>query len=126
MKIAAANYPITYHASLADWEAHAERWLSELEAVDIALFPEYGSLELVSLLDAAVQQDAQAQVKAMQAFHGAFLHLYERLARKYRITVVAPSFPLRTGEKMINRAYVFSPQGLMGYQDKLFMTPFEK
>lgn len=26
---------------------------------------------------------------------------------------------------MINRAYVFTPSGLAGYQDKLFMTPFE-
>lgn len=127
MRIAAANYPVKYHASLSEWEAHVDRWLNELKgkAIDIALFPEYGSLELVSLLSRELQQDAYAQIRAMEIFHDAFLNLYERLARTYGMTLVAPSYPLRAGEKMINRAYVFSPSGLAGYQDKLFMTPFE-
>ncbi|MBX2951645.1 MAG: carbon-nitrogen hydrolase family protein [Leadbetterella sp.] len=127
MRIAAANYPVKYHESLPVWEAYVEGWLRELagQEVDIAVFPEYGSVELVSLLSRELQQDAYAQIRAMEEFHGAFLELYSGLARRYGMTVVAPSYPLRSGEKMINRAYVFGPSGLAGYQDKLFMTPFE-
>lgn len=127
MRIAAANYPVKYHESLAEWEAYVDGWLNELAGreVDVALFPEYGSVELVSLLSRELQQDAHAQIRAMQVFHEAFVELYGRLARKYGMVLVAPSYPLKTGEKIINRAYVFSPSGLAGYQDKLFMTPFE-
>lgn len=128
MRIAAANYPIKYHDSLSGWEAYVDGWLKELDGKepDIALFPEYGSVELVSLLSRELQQDAMAQIRAMEQFHDAFLELYARLARKYGMIVVAPSYPLKQGNKIFNRAYVFSPAGLAGYQDKLFMTPFEK
>lgn len=127
MKIAAANYPVKYHESLSAWEAHAGRWLRELNGknVDIAVFPEYGSVELVSLLSRELQQDAYAQIRAMEEFHDAFLELYATLARQHEMIVVAPGFPVSERDKVINRAYVFSPAGLAGYQDKLFMTPFE-
>ena len=127
MRIAAANYPVKYHGSLPEWEAYVEGWFSELagKEVDIALFPEYGSVELVSLLSPERQHDAYAQIRAMEEFHEAFLALYGGLARKYGMTVVAPSYPVSMGKKIINRVYVFGPSGLAGYQDKLFMTPFE-
>lgn len=127
MRIAAANYPVKYHESLPGWKAYVDGWFRELSGkeVDVAVFPEYGSVELVSLLSRELQQDAYAQIRAMEEFHGAFLELYGDLARRYGMVVVAPSYPVRSGEKMINRAYVFGPSGLAGYQDKLFMTPFE-
>ncbi|MCD8539755.1 MAG: hypothetical protein LRY55_08295 [Leadbetterella sp.] len=127
MKIAAANYPIKYHESLSAWKSDVEGWFRELsgKAVDVALFPEYGSVELVSLLDKELQKDAFRQIRAMEVFHEDFLVLYEGLAREYGMIVVAPSYPLKADEKIINRAYVFGPSGLAGYQDKLFMTPFE-
>lgn len=128
MRVAAANYPLKYHASLPEWEAWVDLWLSELagKGVDVAVFPEYGSIELVSLLSKELQQDAHAQIRAMATFYEAFLALYGSLARKHNMIVVAPSYPVLAGEKMINRVGVFSPAGWAGYQDKLFMTPFEK
>lgn len=128
MRVAAANYPLKYHASLSDWQDWVDLWLSELagKEVDVAVFPEYGSMELVSLLSKELQQDARAQIRAMDIFYEAFRALYGSLARKYTMVVVAPSYPVRVGEKMINRVEVFSPAGAAGYQDKLFMTPFER
>lgn len=126
MRIAAANYPITYHASFAAWEDYVEGWFNELDEADVAVFPEYGSVELVSLLDKDLQKDAYAQIRAMQDFHDNFLELYNRLSKKYGVVLVAPSFPVAEDGKIINRAYVFSAGRLAGYQDKLFMTPFER
>lgn len=127
MRIAAANYPLKYHESLSSWEAYVQGWFDQLagKSVDLAVFPEYGSVELVSLLSRELQQNAYAQIRAMEMFHKPFLDLYQDLARKYGMNVVAPSYPVKAGEKMINRAYVFTPSGLAGFQDKLFMTPFE-
>ncbi len=127
MRIAAANYPLRYHESLSSWEAYIKGWFDELagKQIDLAVFPEYGSVELVSLLNRELQQDAYAQIRAMEVFYEPFMDLYRGLARKYGMSVVAPSYPVKVGKKMINRAYVFTPSGLAGYQDKLFMTPFE-
>jgi predicted amidohydrolase len=127
MKIAAANYPILYHSSLEAWKAHVEGWVQRGREADLLLFPEYGSMELVSLLDAELQADARGQVKAMQVYLDAFQAWYAMLAGKYGRVIVAPSFPILLDDEVINRVFVFSAEGkLAGYQDKLFMTPFEK
>ncbi len=125
MRVAAANYPITYHRSIGEWKSFVGSWISKLENVDIAVFPEYGSMELVSLLEKTLQKDARAQVRALQVYVGEFKELYTDLAKKHDVIIVAPSFPLEQGGKIINRAFVFSDKGEVGYQDKLFMTPFE-
>lgn len=125
MKIAVANYPITYHNSLEDWKNYVEGWIKNLKEVDIAVFPEYGSIELVSLLTKDLQTDAYNQIRAMNHLVQPFIDLYTYLAKAYNLIIVAPSLPISQGEKMINRAFVFSPKGLVGHQDKLVMTPFE-
>lgn len=125
MKVAVSNYPITYHHSWEAWENHVEKWVNEVKEADVLVFPEYGSMELASLLPKEVQQDAFEQVKQMQPFLEGFKQHYQKLAEQYQVIIVAPSFPMQMGEKIINRAWVFGPTGQLGYQDKLMMTPFE-
>ena len=127
IQIASAQYPITYHTSFSDWQAHTERWVREaaLQQADLLLFPEYGSMELVSLFPAEVQQEIRLQVTEMQTLHSAFCEVFAHLSRTYNVLIVAPSFPVAAGDKIHNRTYVFSPNGSSGYQDKLFMTRFE-
>jgi predicted amidohydrolase len=48
------------------------------------------------------------------------------LAKQHQVTIVAPSCPFLENNQMLNRVAVFSPKGLLGYQDKFFMTRFEK
>ena len=127
-KVAAAAYPIAYHASWEAWQEYVEDWVKKaaLEKAGWLVFPEYGSIELVSLLPKAIQSDAYGQIREMQIFVERFQNWYTELAKKYDVLIVAPSFPLEVSGKIINRAWVFTPKGLAGYQDKFFMTPFEK
>lgn len=126
MKIAAANYPIQYHASLEAWKSYVETWVEEGLPADLLLFPEYGAMELVSLLPSQVQADAKGQVIGMQIYLEEFKAWYAALAGKYKRVIVAPSFPILGEGKVINRVFVFNASGeLAGHQDKLFMTPFE-
>ena len=127
-KLAAAAYPIAYHASPEAWQAYSETWAAEAarQGARLLLLPEYGSMELVSLLPQALQADLQGQLQAMQAFVPRFQETYAGLAKRHNLIIVAPSFPLNLGTHFVNRAWVFSPtKGLAGYQDKLFMTRFE-
>jgi predicted amidohydrolase len=127
MNIAVSAYPITFHASFAAWERHLETWVqAAAHQADVLVFPEYGSLELVSLFPEAIRQDLHGQIAALQGLWEHFQQTFARLAATSGCILVAPSFPLKVGNHFVNRAMVFAPGGQTGYQDKWFMTPFER
>jgi predicted amidohydrolase len=127
LKIASAQYPVLYHPSFAAWKTHTEAWVYQAvrERAQLLLFPEYGSMELVSLLPVEIQQDIQLQVREMERLRDDFCSVFSALARRFAVTIVAPSFPVCLENLVINRCFVFGPQGKIGYQDKYFMTRFE-
>jgi predicted amidohydrolase len=128
MLVAAAQYPITKHASFQDWTIHMKTWVANAarQGSQLLLFPEYGAMELVSIFSEAIRVDIRQQVEAMDQIKDDFCTVFSALAKTYRIMIVAPSIPvLNQDKKRVNRAFVFGPQGLAGYQDKLFMTRFE-
>ena len=127
VRIATASYPITRHRSWADWVAHTEAWVAEAaqQKAQLLVFPEYGSMELVSLLSETDRQDLQQQLQQLQTMKNAFVEVFERLARSLQVIIVASSFPVLEEDKFLNRAFVLSSNGLVGWQDKFFMTRFE-
>ena len=126
--IASAQYPITQLADFAGWQKHIESWVADAAAkgAELLLFPEYGSMELVSIMAPEIQQDIVRQVTAMDSFKTSFCNVFVKLALHYNVIIVAPSLPVIENSKHLNRVFVFSPKGLAGYQDKFFMTRFEK
>lgn len=127
MRIATAQYPISFHQSIEHWKEHIQQWVKQasLENAQILVFPEYGSMELVSLLPEEIRKDIQAQVLAMEEFSEVFQKTFSDLAKENSIIIVSPSFPTLFESKIINRAFVFGPHGEVGHQDKMFMTRFE-
>ena len=125
LSIAAAQYPIGQFHSLSAWQQHLEAWVKNAQKAHLLLFPEYGAMELVSLFSANIQADLQAQIQAIQPLVSDFCAIFAHLARKYDTIIVAPSLPIQVGERFVNRAYVFSKKGRIGYQDKCLMTRFE-
>jgi predicted amidohydrolase len=127
MTLASAQYPITRHRDFKDWQRHTEDWIRRAmpEHPQLLLFPEYGSMELVSLLPETEQADIMLQVRGMDRLRDDFCSVFTELARRYATILVAPSFPVIEGKKVYNRCFVFGPSGQTGYQDKYFMTRFE-
>lgn len=127
MIIASANYPITEHATFDNWREHIERWV--IEAVNqnagLLLFPEYGAMELVSIFSDEIRNDIRRQVIELDSLKDKFCNAFAELAKKYNVIIVAPSIPVIEDERNVNRVFVFSSEGLAGYQDKFFMTRFE-
>ena len=125
--IASAQYPITAHSGMEAWQAHTRQWVKtgRDSGAQILLFPEYGSMELVSLAGKALFHDIKAQLHALQDYVNPFKTHYQALAKEYMVILVAPSIPVKTVTGFVNRAYVFGSDGQYGYQDKLFMTRFE-
>jgi predicted amidohydrolase len=127
LQVASAQYPITAQTDFETWRAHAGVWVARaaVAGAQVLVFPEYGAMELLSLFAADVQADLRQNLEALQPLVADFCEVYADLARRASCTIVAPSLPVAWGDAFINRAYVFSAKGMVGWQDKFFMTRFE-
>ncbi|MGY1408854.1 MULTISPECIES: carbon-nitrogen hydrolase family protein [unclassified Luteimonas] len=129
MKVAAAKYAIQAPPS---FDAFAERQRRLLEGVavqgaDIAVLPEYLSLELASTLAADVAGELRASLAAIQRYREAWLALFAAIARDTGMIIAAGTFLLDLGNgRYRNRADLFLPGGGHAWQDKLQLTGFEK
>jgi predicted amidohydrolase len=125
--IALAQYPVSQHANVEAWQQHITRWVTQAteKGANVLVFPEYGSMELVSVFPEAVQSDLHGQLLELQQLLPVFTATFRELAEKHRCVIVAPSFPVNLADKtIVNRVFVFGPAG-EGHQDKWFMTRFE-
>ena len=129
VKIATAQYDISFLENWKSYEQKIERWVVDAISQDakILLFPEYFSMELASLFGQPIYSSLSKQLAAMQSLHADFIELFTSLAKQYQCIIQAGTFPvLIESESYRNRAYLFMPDGQFDYQDKLMMTRFEK
>ncbi|MGZ8173850.1 MULTISPECIES: carbon-nitrogen hydrolase family protein [Methylobacter] len=128
VKIATAQYDISFLENWSSYQSKVERWVVEAAEQDakILLFPEYASMELASLFGEAVYSSLSRQLAAMQSLLDDYLDLFRSLAKKYQCIIQSGTFPVKTDSGAYrNRAYLFMPDGQVDYQDKLMMTRFE-
>ncbi len=128
VKIATAQYDISFLENWSSYQSKVERWVVEAAEQDakILLFPEYASMELASLFGEAVYSSLSRQLAAMQSLLDDYLDLFRSLAKKYQCIIQSGTFPVKTDSGTYrNRAYLFMPDGQIDYQDKLMMTRFE-
>lgn len=125
---AAAQYPIE---ALACWDAYAAKlshWVADAAAggAALAVFPEYGAMELASL-DPVTMSDLAASIETVSALLPQIDALHAELAVQHRMHILAASAPCRLADgRTVNRARLFAPNGKVGVQDKLIMTRFER
>lgn len=128
LRVAAAQYHPEW---LEDWQAlerRIDRLISEAahHGARLLVFPEYAAMELASLFGTETCASLPAQLEAIQSLVPRYLHLYEVLAGRYAVYVLAGSIPVLDEDGAYrNRAFLFGPDGLIGHQDKLQMTRFE-
>lgn len=128
VKIAAAQYDISFLENWANYQRKTERWVKEAieNGAKILLFPEYNTMELASLFSENIYSSLNLSLVEMQSVHSAFLNLFQGLAREYQCVIQAGSFPILISENIYhNRAYLFQPNDEIDFQDKMMMTRFE-
>lgn len=126
--LAAAQYPIE---ALADWNSYAAKltlWVERAAAggAKLAVFPEYGAMELASL-DPATMGDLAGSLEFVGSLVPRVDALHAELAARSGLHILAASIPARLADgRFVNRARLFTPDGKIGLQDKLVMTRFER
>lgn len=129
MKVAVARHAI---GAPADFDAFAGTMRAALEDVaargaDIAVLPEYLSLELGATFGPAIAGDLQASLQALQRHRAAWIALFSGIARDTGMLVVPGTFLLHDGRGgYVNRCDLFTAAGGHAWQDKLQLTGFEK
>ena len=126
--VAAAQYPID---RLGDWEDYVGKlslWVREAASAGAALavFPEYGAMELAAL-DPATMGDLAGSLASVSALLPRVDALHAELAARHDLHILAASAPAAMDDRRyVNRTRLFTPGGKVGVQDKLVMTRFER
>ncbi len=131
MKIATAAYPLDPLTNWADYAAKITQWVADAagQGADLAVFPEYGSMELAMLAGPEVAGDLEGSLHAVSGLIVDADDLHADLATRYGLHILAASAPVfdpALGARPVNRARLFSPTGGRGAQDKQIMTRFER
>ena len=127
-RVAAAQYPIDRLEGWAAYEAKLVRWVAEAAAggAALAVFPEYGAMELASL-EPATMGDLAGSIDSVSRLLPQVDALHARLAAEHGLYVLAASAPRRMPDGTVrNTARLFAPNGKAGAQDKRVMTRFER
>lgn len=129
IRLAACQYAIELHET---WAAYAEhlRGLCRQAAdagAQVLLLPEYAGLVLSGQLPTAQRSDLVGSIAAVQPLLGHWLALCEEIARTLGVYLQPGSLPVLDADgRYRNRAWLFGPEGRLGFQDKLMMTRFER
>ena len=132
MKVAAAAYPLDWFETWADYETKIDAWVSEAagQGAQLLVFPEYGAMELASLGGKDVARDLEGALREVDRHKAGSDAMHARLAAQYGVHILAGSGPVydrpHAGDRPVNRASLFGPDGLIGHQDKVMMTRFER
>ena len=126
--VAAAQYPIDRVESWEAYEAKLTRWVEAAAArgAKLAVFPEYGAMELASL-DPATMGDLAGSIETVSALLPRVDALHGELAARTGLHILAASAPRKYADgRFRNAARLFAPNGKSSVQDKLVMTRFER
>jgi len=132
MKIAVAKYTIQTPANFDIFAERQRRLLGEMAqaGAQIAVLPEYLSLELAACFDPDTRSNLLFSLGAIQRWRDEWLWLFSELARETGMHIQAGTFLLYMGDAQKphyrNRADLFTADSRHLYQDKLQLTQFEK
>lgn len=126
--IAAAAYPLDWFDDFAGYAAKITAWVAEAagQGAELLVFPEYAAMELASLGGAAVAADLEGALAEVARHRPASDALHARLAAQYGVLILGGSGPVFVGNRPVNRATLYGPEGVIGHQDKQIMTRFER
>jgi predicted amidohydrolase len=128
LKVAAAQYPIGEPASLAEWEAKIRAWVAAgaKTGADLLVFPEYAAIEQAVCLGPSVYSDLVTTLEKVAELAPARVALHQALAAEHGVHILVGSGPVRDERgRFVNAAQLVTPDGRVGVQEKLIMTPFE-
>ncbi|MGE4132840.1 MAG: carbon-nitrogen hydrolase family protein [Bdellovibrionales bacterium] len=128
VRIAALQYYIRPVRSFEDFTSQVDALVETAKdyKVRMIVFPEYFTVQLLILGD--TKRPITEQIRYLASQEQRIVEHISGLARKHQIYIVGGTLPgfAEGSEKVLNKCYVFAPNGEWNLQAKLHMTRFEK
>lgn len=125
MRVASAQWRFSNIRGWRGFESALERILDSAakQQVQLLLLPEYLGLQLASF-----SKPAGDSISVVISQSEAYQELFQSLSKKWNMIIQAGTTlaKLPDNNHCANRAYLFTPDGKIQWQDKLFLTPFER
>lgn len=129
LTIAAAQYPIGEPRTLDAWQDRIAQWVADGAATGASLlvFPEYAAIEQAAAFGPDVSGSLEATLATVAELAGQRIALHQELAERHGVHILVGSGPVRKSDgRYVNAAQLVTPHGLIGEQEKIIMTPFER
>ncbi len=125
VRIAAVQYLLR---SIHDWSGFENQVRFVIKAAgdykpQFVLLPEIFTTQLLSFMDTS---DLRLAVRNMNDYTTRYVELFKELAAQWKVHIVGGSHPTIVAGKLMNTAYLFTPEGKVFTQDKIHLTRWEK
>lgn len=125
VRIAAVQYLLR---PIHDWSGFENQVRFVMKAAgdykpQFVLLPEIFTTQLLSFMDTT---DLYQAVRNMNDYTARYIELFKELAMEWKVHVIGGSHPTICDGKLLNTAYMFTPEGKVFTQDKIHLTRWEK
>ncbi|CAM4430346.1 carbon-nitrogen hydrolase family protein [Paenibacillus tarimensis] len=124
IRVSAVQYHLHTISSFDEFAAQSEHYMKTAEefGAEFILFPEFFTTQLLSIGDG---KGNALTINDLPDFTDAYRELFTRLARESGTHIIAGTHVTRKEGKLYNTAHLFYPDGRIGEQPKLHITPTE-
>jgi len=125
VRIAAVQYELR---AIHDWRGFEDQVRFLMQSAgdykpQFVLLPEIFTSQLLSFMDTS---DLRKAVRNMNDYTARYIALFQELAAKWKVHIIAGSHPTLKDGSLRNIAYMFSPNGGVFEQEKIHRTRWEK
>lgn len=124
MRVSAVQYHLHTISSFDQFAAQVEHYVKTAEEFgsDFVLFPELFTTQLMSIGNGSRKA---LDIQELPDFTEDYLKLFTDLAKETGMHLIGGTHIIREGDRLYNTAYLFYPDGKIGAQKKLHITPTE-
>lgn len=124
MRVSTVQYQLRTISGFDDFRAQVEHYVKTAQefGTEFLLFPEFFTTQLLSIPSADGSPNG---IGKLPEYTEAYRELFVRLARESGMHIIAGTHVLEREGKLYNTAHLFAPDGTIGEQAKLHITPTE-
>ncbi|WP_409300584.1 carbon-nitrogen hydrolase family protein [Peribacillus sp. SCS-155] len=125
LRVSAIQYHLKTINSFKDFANQCEHYLRSAQEfnAEFVLFPEFFTTQLLSI---GSNQGTKLTINELPGFTEQYRALFSFFAKETRMHIIAGTHVINKDGRLLNVAHLFYPDGRIGEQAKLHITPTEK
>jgi predicted amidohydrolase len=124
LRVSAVQYHLHTIHSFVEFAAQCEHYIKTAEefGAEFVLFPEFFTTQLLSIGNG---QGQSLTINDLPSFTEKYKELFTKFAKQTNMHIIAGTHVIEKDGKLYNTAHLFYPDGRIGEQAKLHITPTE-